>query len=288
MPLLPLTRRPAGPCRARLPQTVFAVSLAIAWNCWFLRVLRPRDSFWLDLGKGEDFNAASAERLAATIVGRLLVGGEETLTFAIDRPKKSPLSEAEMAAHLAFGAIMRSYRFDHYRSLKDDERPTIKRVVISTAKPGDARKFWAGLSPLADGIFLARDLVNEPANVLHPDEFSRRALELKKLGVSVEVLDVPAMQELEMNALLGVAQGSANESRLVVMHWDGRRGGKAKNGEAPMVFVGKGVCFDSGRFVAETCQFHDRNERRYGRRRGGRSVLCMHSQRAKSVRKSWA
>ncbi len=198
------------------------------------------------LGKGEDFNAASAERLAATIVGRLLVGGEETLTLAIDRPKKSPLSEAEIAAHLAFGAIMRSYRFDLYRSLKDDERPTMSRVVLSTVKPGDARKLWAGLSPLAEGIFLARDLVNEPANVLHPVEFSRRALELKKLGVSVEVLDVPAMKELGMNALLGVAQGSANEPRLVVMHWDGRRGGKAKNGEAPMVFVGKGVCFDSG------------------------------------------
>ena len=139
------------------------------------------------LGKGEDFNAAAAEGLAATAVGRLLVGGEETLTFAIERPKKSPISDAEIAAHLAFGAMLRSYRFDLYRSVKDDERPTLNKVIVSTTETGDARKLWAGLSALAGGIFLARDLVNEPANVLHPDEFARRTLELKKLGVTVEI-----------------------------------------------------------------------------------------------------
>jgi leucyl aminopeptidase len=204
------------------------------------------------LGKAEDFNAASVERLAATVVGRLPVGGEETLTFAIERPKKSPISDAEIAAHLAFGAMLRSYRFDLYRSVKDDERPTLKKVIVSTTETGDARKLWAGLSALAGGIFLTRDLVNEPANVLHPDEFARRTLELKKLGVTVEILDVPAMKKLGMNALLGVAQGSANEPRLVVMHWDGRRGARSKHGHGPLAFVGKGVCFDSGGLSLKT------------------------------------
>jgi leucyl aminopeptidase len=198
------------------------------------------------LGKGEDFNAASAERLAATVIGRLLVGGEETLTFAIGRPKKAPISEAELAAHLALGAILRSYRFDLYRSVKDEERPTMNRVIVSTPDASDARKLWAGLAAVAEGVFLARDLVNEPANVLHPEEFAQRTLELEKLGVKVEILDLAAMKKLGMNALLGVAQGSAHQPRLVVMRWDGRRGVKSKNDTGPLAFIGKGVCFDSG------------------------------------------
>jgi leucyl aminopeptidase len=94
---------------------------------------------------------------------------------------------------------------------------------------------------ISDGVVLARDLVNEPANVLYPEEFARRAGTLKKLRVSVEVLDVRAMKKLGMNALLGVGQGSARESRVVVMRWNGGRAG-----EAPVAFIGKGVCFDTG------------------------------------------
>ena len=197
------------------------------------------------LGKAEEFSAASAERMAASIVGRLLVGGEETLNFSIDRPKRAPLTDAELASRLAFGAILRSYRFDLYRTVKDDERPTMKRVIVTTAHPGDARKLWAGLAALSEGIFLARDLVNEPANVLYPEELSRRALELRNLGVEVEVLDVPAMKNLGMNALLGVAQGSANEPRIVIMRWKGRRS-RTKGHPGPIAFIGKGVSFDSG------------------------------------------
>jgi leucyl aminopeptidase len=88
---------------------------------------------------------------------------------------------------------------------------------------------------------LARDLVNEPANILFPEEFARRATGLRKLGVAVEVLDVPAMKKLGMNALLGVGQGSAHESRVVIMRWNG-----GKRGEKPVAFIGKGVCFDTG------------------------------------------
>jgi leucyl aminopeptidase len=94
---------------------------------------------------------------------------------------------------------------------------------------------------VAEGVLMARDLVNEPANVLYPAEFARRASELKKLGVSVQVLDVPAMKKLGMHALLGVGQGSAHDSRVVIMRWDG-----AKKGAQPVGFIGKGVCFDTG------------------------------------------
>ena len=199
------------------------------------------------LGKAEAFDAAGAERLAATIAGRLLAAGEESLIFALNCPAKAKISPGELAAHLAFGALLRSYRFDHYRKISDDEKLSLKNVIVTTPETAAAKKIWSDLSAVGEGVFLARDLVNEPANILYPDEFARRTTALRKLGVKVEVLDVPAMRKLGMNALLGVGQGSAHESRMVVMHWNGARakaGTKGKSG--PLAFIGKGVCFDSG------------------------------------------
>jgi leucyl aminopeptidase len=105
-------------------------------------------------------------------------------------------------------------------------------AVRSAARARDA---------VADGVLMARDLVNEPANVLFPEEFARRTTALRQLGVQVEVLDVPKLRKLGMHALLGVGQGSAHDSRVVVMRWNGGR-----KGDAPAAFIGKGVCFDTG------------------------------------------
>jgi leucyl aminopeptidase len=206
----------------------------------------------LGLGNGEDFDANVAERIAAAAVARLLTSGETKLTFSIDRPKGAKVTEAALGAHLAMGARLRSYRFDHYRtvSMKGD-MPTLTAVAIATKAAAKTRSAWADLEAVTDGMFLARDLVNEPSNILHPEEFARRASALSKLGVKVQVLGVAEMKKLGMNALLGVGQGSAFESRLVIMHWDGTKtAAKTKTkkaaADAPVAFVGKGVCFDSG------------------------------------------
>src|SRR5262249_3732137 len=106
---------------------------------------------------------------------------------------------------------------------------------------GATRKAWSGESHIVDGVNIARELVNEPPNVLYPEEFARRASQLKKLGGYVEGLDVKAMTKLGMCALLGVGQGWARPSRTVIMRWNG-----GKRGEQPIAFVGKGVCFDTG------------------------------------------
>ncbi|HEY4263866.1 MAG TPA: leucyl aminopeptidase [Micropepsaceae bacterium] len=204
------------------------------------------------LGKADGFNEAVVERLAAAILARLLTSGEERLTFAIDRPKNAKIAEADLAAHLAFGAHLRSYRFDHYRKVSDDEKPTLKKVVVLTPEPGASRKAWNNLAAVGEGVFLARDLVNEPANILYPDEFAARTMALKKLGVKVEVLDVAAMKKLGMNALLGVGQGSAHDSRMVVMQWNGAHKSGAGKDKAPLAFIGKGVCFDSGGLSLKT------------------------------------
>jgi leucyl aminopeptidase len=114
-------------------------------------------------------------------------------------------------------------------------------VSIAVTDTGAARKALAPYGHVADGVIMARDLVNEPPNVLYPEEFARRAGGLRKLGVDVSVLDVKAMTRLGMGALLGVAQGSARPGRMVVMRWNG-----GKRGEQPVAFIGKGVCFDTG------------------------------------------
>jgi leucyl aminopeptidase len=197
------------------------------------------------LGKGEAFDEAAAERLAATVLGKLLTGGEETLTFAIDRPKKAKIEDPALAAHLALGASLRSYRFDHYRKVNDDDKPSLRKIIVASPQAPASKKLWVDLSAVREGVFLARDLVNEPPNVLYPIEFAQRTSALKKLGVKVEIFDVGAMKKLGMNALLGVGQGSAHDSRMVVMQWNGAGKNAAKD-KAPLAFIGKGVCFDSG------------------------------------------
>jgi len=147
------------------------------------------------------------------------------------------------AADLALGVRLRAYRFDRYKTKrKEDEEPKVSQTItVAVADANATRRAFASRQAVADGVDMARDLVNEPANVLYPEEFARRTAALKKLGVSVEVLDVKAMKKLKMNALLGVGQGSRHDSRMVVMHWNGGR-----RGAEPVAFIGKGVCFDTG------------------------------------------
>src|SRR5258708_13870031 len=123
---------------------------------------------------------------------------------------------------------------------------TVKSVVVSTPEVANARRAWAGLAAVGEGIFWARDLVNEPANILYPDEFAKRTQALKKLGVKVEVLDVPALKKLGMNELLGVGQANAHDSRVVVMQWNGARKGSAKKSAGgPLASIRQGLCFNS-------------------------------------------
>jgi leucyl aminopeptidase len=138
---------------------------------------------------------------------------------------------------------LRAYAFDNYKIDKEDA-PKAKAptdIAIAVADLAAAKAAWAGRGAIADGVIMARDLVNEPANVLGPLEFADRVKQLKKVGVVVEVLTETDMKKLGMRALLGVAQGSSRPPRMVVMRWNG---GKAK--ETPVAFVGKGVVFDTG------------------------------------------
>ena len=195
------------------------------------------------LGKPELVDEKGLETLGAQIAARLYAVGESSARIEIDVPKGAKVKKAELAAHLAFGAQLRSYAFDKYRTKNLDEyEKKLKTLRIATPDVAAAKKAHAGLAAVADGIFLARDLVNEPPNVLYPAEFARRAkAALGKLGVKVDILGEAEMKKQGFGALLGVGQGSERESQLVVMQWNG-----GKKSAKPIALVGKGVCFDSG------------------------------------------
>jgi leucyl aminopeptidase len=144
------------------------------------------------------------------------------------------------------GVLLRSYRFARYRTTeKEDDKPKLERVSVATDATAAAKSTWAPMRAVADGVFLARDLVSEPPNILHPPEMAERCKALESLGLVVEVLGPKEMKKLGFGALLGVAQGSDQEPRMVVMQWNGASKGK-KSGQKPVAFIGKGVTFDTG------------------------------------------
>jgi len=145
------------------------------------------------------------------------------------------------------GLKLKSYEFNIYKSKKNKKIVSInvigKKNKISTQ---DHLRFKA----LEEGSFFARDLVSEPGNILHPDEYAKRINTLKKFGLKINIYDEKKLKKLGMNALLGVGQGSVRGSYLVTMEWNG-----AKNNSKPLAFVGKGVCFDTGGYSLKPAKF---------------------------------
>ena len=192
------------------------------------------------IGKPSDLKEKDFLKFGGVLAGKLNAGSE-AVTVMAELPDSA--MQPDQAAAIASGVRLRAYRFDRYKTKKKDGDNGALRAQISIAVEdvAAARKAFAGTGHIVDGVALARELVNEPPNVLYPEEFARRAGQLRKLGVMVETLDVKAMTKLGMGALLGVAQGSARPGRTVIMRWNG-----GKRGESPVAFVGKGVCFDTG------------------------------------------
>jgi len=196
----------------------------------------------LGLGKAQALDAAAMQSLGGQIVAQLNSAGEKEAAVALDDIPGMSLKSAEAAANFAFGARLRAYRFDKYRTKeKPEQKPTLRELTVMSEHVAEAKRGFAPLEKVADGVFFTRDLVSEPANIIYPETLARAARSLTKLGVEVEVLDETQMKKLGMGALLGVGQGSARPPRLVVMQWKGK-GAKG----APVAFIGKGVTFDTG------------------------------------------
>ena len=194
------------------------------------------------LGKPDAADARLLQDLGGNLVAHLNGAGETEAVFAIDVREAAKLKPAEAVAQLAYGAALRSYRFDKYRTKqKPEQKPSLERLTITSDAPGEAKKAYRGLGAIADAVAFTRDLVSEPANELYPESMAERAAGLAEFGVEVEILDEARLRELGMGALLGVAQGSARPPRVVVMQYHG-----AAAGAAPVAFIGKGVTFDTG------------------------------------------
>lgn len=195
--------------------------------------------------------------LGGVIAGR--VGARKTKTASVfadvvDGGGKKP---EDIAADLALGMQLRCYSFEKYKTdagpkpknddgkskeKEKDKAKNLERAVIHCENPKKAAKAFEDRQAIANGVYLARDLVNEPANTLGPVEFAEVAKSLEKSGLEVEILDEKALAELGMGALLSVGQGSAKPSRVAVMQWNGAKSKRSK----PIAFVGKGVVFDTG------------------------------------------
>ena len=152
-----------------------------------------------------------------------------------------------LAAYFLHGLKLKSYEFNIYKSKKNKRLIFIN--VIGNKNKISAQK-QIRFKALEEGTFFARDLVSEPGNILHPDEYAKRISKLKKDGLKINIYDEKKLKKLGMNALLGVGQGSIRGTYLVTMEWNG-----LKNNSKPLAFVGKGVCFDTGGISLKPAKF---------------------------------
>ncbi len=204
----------------------------------------------LGLGEKNKLDVVGFEELGGNLYKALQGAGAQNVDIIADDIEQvgKKVSMADSAVHLASGMKLKSYTFNKYKSEKKEaDKPTeIEQINIIVTANSAAKKGYAIQEAITEGVFLARDLVNEPPNTLHPESYAEKIRdELKPLGVEVEILDEKKMAKLGFGALLAVGQGSIRESRAVIMRWNG--GAKLKKGEQnPIALVGKGVTFDTG------------------------------------------
>ncbi|MBN8844207.1 MAG: leucyl aminopeptidase [Sphingomonadales bacterium] len=187
------------------------------------------------IGEGSEHDL---ERAGAALVARLQTSG--VTTVHVDFASAGQSDEDDILS-FAMGARLRNWRIDTYRTrLADNAKPSLAKIVVASSA-GDLSARWGRYSAVADGVALTQTLVAEPPNILYPESFVERCRHLTDLGVELEILDERQMNALGMGALLGVAQGSTRPPRLLAMRWNG-----GNPGDAPVVFIGKGVTFDTG------------------------------------------
>ena len=190
-----------------------------------------------------NLKTSDIENLGAEFYGRINYGKNSNYNLIADSVN---VKNNYFLEHFLHGLKLKSYEFKKYKT-KNDSR--VLTIFVSGKNIPSIRaqlKFKA----LEEGTFYARDLVSEPGNILHPDEYAKRLNSLKRDGLKVNIYDQKKLKKMGMHALLGVGQGSVRGSYLVTMEWNG-----AKNSSKPLAFVGKGVCFDTGGYSLKPAKF---------------------------------
>ncbi len=196
----------------------------------------------LGLGKGKELDSVTCEHIGGKLLAKLNDLAVKKATIAIYNPKNSKISSHIIAVHMAVGAEMRAYKFDKYLTKKnDDNKPGPQSLTLFVDSAKEAADLFATQRHVLTGMFLTRDLVNEPGNILHPVSFAQRCKELSSCGIKVQIFGEAELEKMGCGALLGVGKGSIHESQMVVLQWNG-----ADKNSKPLAFVGKGVTFDTG------------------------------------------
>ncbi len=192
----------------------------------------------------KNLNSSDIESLGAEFYKKINYGKNAEYSILSD---SIDVKDKNFLGHFLHGLKLKSYEFNKYKSKKDNRIITLN-ITGNKNKPSIANQLK--FKSLEEGTFYARDLVSEPGNVLHPDEYVKRINSLRKDGLKINVYDEKKLKKLGMHALLGVGQGSIRGSYLVTMEWNG-----AKNNSKPIAFVGKGVCFDTGGYSLKPAKF---------------------------------
>lgn len=194
------------------------------------------------IGAPSDASPNAWQNWGGSLFSHLASSGAKTLAIFVE-PMDGPMDAAEAAANAAFGLTLAAYRFDRYRTKEGaDKKPTLSDVSFVIDDAAAAKEAFAPMAEVAAGVAFARDLVSEPGNVIYPETLADRCKDLEAHGVEVEIMDEAKLAEIGMRTLLAVGMGSARDSRVVVMRWQGADDPNA----APVALVGKGVTFDTG------------------------------------------
>ena len=191
------------------------------------------------------FKTVEVESLGAEFFSQINFGKNSEYSIISDSIESK---YANFLSHFLHGLKLKSYSFDKYKTKKNESRIISINVIGKKNIPSAQTKLK--FKALEEGTFFARDLVSEPGNILHPDEYAKRINSLKKDGLKITIYDQKKLKKLGMHALLGVGQGSIRGSYLVTMEWNG-----ARNNSKPLAFVGKGVCFDTGGYSLKPARF---------------------------------
>jgi leucyl aminopeptidase len=205
-----------------------------------------RQVILLGAGAPGKLDDVAAETLGGHLYPALAAAGSTRAALFTPHHKDTPLKSPDLAANIAFGVRLRAYAFMKYKTLKKKEnaKATLGDITFITAAKDAAAKSFKARDAVAQGVYLARDVMNEPPNVLYPGSYAAIiSKHLKSLGVEIEILDHKKMEKMGFGAHLCVGIGSARPPCVVIMRWMGA--GKSSK-KAPLAFVGKGVTFDTG------------------------------------------
>lgn len=217
-----------------------------------LTVEMPKDTDFeriivIGAGDAKQVETLAIENMAANLLNPLKKTGAKQISVYVDSVKALAIKPEEFAAAFATGLRLRDYSFTVYKKPKDKD--ILSQIDFIVEKSTAAKKLFTYHNAVADGVFLARDVMNEPPNMLYPESYARRIQkELKPLGVDVEIIDEKQMAKLKFLSHLEVGKGSDRKSCVVVMRWHGAPVTKAKKtfSKTPIAFVGKGITFDTG------------------------------------------